>query len=191
MVTRRPSYNAVMGPTATRMTVEQFMELSNEELHGRELIRGELVETGNAGQHHEKVKAKLNALVVSYLLRNPVGELFPETLYKVSEDTGFIPDLSVQVPARKLTGTGPFQGAPELAMEVVSSEPAADLMHKVDSYLTNGSLAVWLVYPDSRDVWVYHPDGAARRYSSSDVLEEPSLLPGFQLPVATLFEGPD
>jgi Uma2 family endonuclease len=57
---------------------------------------------------------------------------------------------------------GWFPGAPLLAVEVVSpSNTAKDTQLKVTDYLEAGALEVWLVYPDTRTVYVYL---AGRRY---------------------------
>jgi Uma2 family endonuclease len=47
-------------------------------------------------------------------------------------------------------------GAPVLAVEVVSpSNTAKDMQLKVKQYLEAGAFEVWLVYPDTRTVYVY------------------------------------
>jgi Uma2 family endonuclease len=42
-----------------------------------------------------------------------------------------------------------LRGAPDLAVEVVSSETAARLRTKIGLYLKNGSKAVWVVFPEA------------------------------------------
>ena len=82
-----------------------------------------------------------------------------------------------------------FIGAPELAIEVVSpSESAADLNCKVELLLKAGSLAVWVPYPKQREVRVFLPNGVAYRKGLGDTLSMPELLPGWEFPVARLFE---
>ena len=105
-----------------------------------------------------------------------------------SGDVGFIlnPDPSsgtvrgadVAVSKRESVGENPpvgfFPGAPLLAIEVVSpGNTAADLNLKVGQYLDAGTLEVWLLYPDTRALYVYlsgrpHPEsfGPSERFMS-------------------------
>ena len=68
-------------------------------------------------------------------------------------------------PVESLPGsTGVFQGAPEIAIEVVSSESAARLEDKIELYLSHGSKSVWVVYPKKRVVRVFDVNGGAKRF---------------------------
>jgi Uma2 family endonuclease len=55
-------------------------------------------------------------------------------------------------------------------------------------YLGAGTPLVWVVYPRSKHVVVYTPDGMARTLQVSDVLQNAEVLPGFSMRVAELFE---
>jgi Uma2 family endonuclease len=75
-------------------------------------------------------------------------------------------------------------GGPEPAIEIVSPvETAQDLNRKVDLLLKGGSTAVWVVYPEEREVHVFSPGGNSIRKSSADSL----LFENLQIPVADLF----
>jgi Uma2 family endonuclease len=79
--------------------------------------------------------------------------------------------------------------APDLAVEVVSPhETAQDIWDKVNDYLAAGTPLVWVVYPRSKHVLVYTPDGMARTLQVSDLLQDSGVLPGFSMRVAELFE---
>jgi Uma2 family endonuclease len=80
-----------------------------------------------------------------------------------------------------------IQGAPELAIEVVSpNESAAYLRIKTDACLSNGSRSVWIVFPEVRSVMVYSRD-SIREFKADQLITDP-LLPGFSTPVAAFFE---
>jgi Uma2 family endonuclease len=80
-----------------------------------------------------------------------------------------------------------IQGAPELAIEVVSpSESAAYLRIKTNGYLSKGSRSVWIVFPEVRSVMVYTGD-SVREFKGDEQITDP-LLPGFSTPVAAFFE---
>ncbi len=66
------------------------------------------------------------------------------------------------------------------------SEHTAESMRKVDAYLQNGALEVWQVYPKSQQVVIYASAQEIRKLSSGDTITT-GLVPGFELPVATIF----
>ena len=81
------------------------------------------------------------------------------------------------------------RGAPDLAVEIFSpSDNVRQLMRKVKQYFAAGCHTVWIVYPERREINVLEASGADRLLTVADTLEAPDLLPGFSVPVATLFE---
>ena len=169
------------------LTVEEFLALPEVEGMRRELLHGEMLEMPCAGQRHEVVKLEFNKALVRYTMRHPVGEVLSETSYRMSTDKLLTPDVSLMFPERlKKIGSGHFRGAPELAVEVVSSESARTLQRKVDVYLSNGGLLVWAAYGDERLV-IAHDRTGITRFRQDQRLEAPELLPGFSVPVSQFF----
>jgi Uma2 family endonuclease len=125
-----------------------------------------------------------------YVFDHPIGEVFSETMYKLSAEEALIPDVSLllnkRIPARATNR--PIEGAPDLAFEAVSSESAASLERKINLYLASGARAVWVAYPDERTLWVHRPNESLH-LRHGDYLEEPDLLPGFRVVVDRLFDG--
>lgn len=180
----------LMSTATAPLTVEQFLELPEHETLRYELVHGEVVEMANAGSPHEIVKANANWVLHAYLLPNPIGRVFIETAFKLMPDEGRRPDVALVMSHRLHPDVeNSFQGAPELAIEVVSSETAARLEEKINLYLETGARAVWAVFPGSRTVWVHRAGGVALHLQEGDMLEEPDLLPGFRVPVAHFFQG--
>ena len=154
-----------------------------------ELIGGEVVSMGRGKIPHEVAKKNLTKVLVVWLAQNPIAELFPETMYQLDKYNSLIPDLGVIFPGRLSPGsTGWIQAAPELAIEVVSSESAERLEQKIELYFAHGSQSVWVVYPKQRVVWVFDDNGQSRKFEQSQTLEDP-VLPGFSAPVSSIFEG--
>jgi Uma2 family endonuclease len=60
--------------------------------------------------------------------------------------------------------------------------------HKIRQYLTAGTQAIWVVYPETREVHVLEADGTVRRLTPAHSLEAPNLLPGFSHRIASLFD---
>jgi|SRR5689334_3617468 len=68
------------------------------------------------------------------------------------------PDVSV-LSRERINATDPdsyFEGAPELAIEIVSpSDAAEDLDIKTRQYLLSGARQVWIVYPTTQTVQIF------------------------------------
>jgi len=174
--------------TTDLLTVEEFLALPEVEGVRRELLDGEIIEMSWGGGIHEHVKSNFSLHFTKYLLENPVGGIYHETCFRLSKYSLPIPDLSLQLNARlEKIPKGHFQGAPDLAIEVVSSESAATLHRKVRRYLECGSRAVLVAYHEQRTVMVYDPKGV-RILMNDDTLEL-DFLPGFRVPVSAFFEG--
>ena len=179
-----------MATTTHLLTWEEFERLPDEHI---EIIEGELITVPPPKSGHSTVAGD-TFLRLQPLQENKLGRVYMEAGYKLSEDpaTWIQPDVSF-LKMERVRATKPndhFLGAPELAVEVVStSETAETLNRKIDLLLAGGSLAVWVLYPANREVRVYLPDGTSFRRGLNDVLTIPELLPGWELPVASLFEG--
>jgi Uma2 family endonuclease len=99
-------------------------------------------------------------------------------------DVGFI--SKARIPEEGLP-EGYFQGAPDLAVEVVSPNDSADeIQQKVNEYLQYGAKAVWVFYPKSKTIAAHTPKGT-QTLRPGDSLEGGDVLPGFKLAVSDLF----
>ncbi len=177
-----------MAAIPTPMTVEEFLRLPEVEGERLELIHGEVVQVPYGKAPHEIVKKNLNKILVLWLAQNSSAELFVETSYRVDDENVLIPDVSVLFPGRIGPGTEWIPDAPEIAIEVVSSETAARLEDKIELYLAHGSKSVWVAYPKKRVVWIYDTRGGARKFERDQPLTDP-VLPGFSIPTLAIFEG--
>ncbi|MGA2212653.1 MAG: Uma2 family endonuclease [Bryobacteraceae bacterium] len=179
-----------MGATTTRMTVEEFLNLPEVEGERLELIDGEVNSMPLSGQPHEVTKSNLIMLLAPWATLNPGLRVFCEAAFQVNEANCLIPDISLISSSRIVPGgRGIFQTAPEFAIEVVSSEPAARLEDKIELYLSHGSKSVWVVYPNKRTVRVFDIEGGAKLFGNDQPLTDPSVLPGFSIPTSAIFEG--
>jgi Uma2 family endonuclease len=179
-----------MGATTTLVTVQEFLQLPEPDGQRIELMGGEVVTMGRGGAPHEIVKKNLNRILTVWLAQHSAGEVFNETMYQLDDHNSLVPDLSVLFPGRIPPGsTALIQGAPEIAVEVVSSETAARLENKIKLYLTHGSKSVWVVIPEPRIVRIHNAGRQSIRFDQNETLEDPSVLPGFQAPVSAIFAG--
>jgi Uma2 family endonuclease len=179
----------------TLLTSDQFLALPEEfDQYGnvvhRELINGEVVTMPHAAQRHDIIRGNILDALIVYLHTNraPGLKALPDTEFVVGANDTFIPDACLIAINRLSPGKHTYiQGAPELAIEVVSPhESAAYLRIKTAAYLANGSQSVWIVFPEVRSVMLYTRD-SLREVTGDQSITDP-LLPGFSPPVAAFFE---
>jgi Uma2 family endonuclease len=179
-----------MSTTAAPMTVDEFLKLPEVEGRKNELIHGEVVSMAYAGFDHERVKSNLIQILAVWLSQRALGKLFAETTYRLDAEVAVMPDLSVLRNERLTPVTGDLPtGAPDLAIEVVSSESAAHLRSKIQLYLKHGTKGVWAIYPGQLLVEVHNANNHVAIFECTDALEDRAALPGFSIPVSAIFEG--
>ncbi len=181
-----------MAATTGQITWQAFEQLPDGDGWHREVVEGELIVWPPPKSKHSRI-ARGTSRALTPFEEKGVAEVHVEAGYKLSDDppTWIEPDVSV-LRIERVQATpddGYFVGAPELAVEVVSpSETARDLNRKIDALLAGGSLAVWVIYPEEQEVRVFVPDGTSYIRRINESLSIPELLPGWELPVAKLFE---
>ncbi|MGC9947741.1 MAG: Uma2 family endonuclease [Bryobacteraceae bacterium] len=179
-----------MSTTTAPLTVDEFFNLPDIEEQRVELLDGEVVDVPGGGPAHEQVKANLNRLLDRWLDRQGAGLVYNESAYRLDDRIVQVPDLSVLSTERLKVGIDErFRGAPDVAIEVVSSETADRLQTKIRLYFKHGSKSVWSIFPGSRLVQINHPNGHAETLEQDRILEDPAALPGFSAPVSAIFEG--
>ena len=176
------------------LTLEDLHELPDDE-YKYELVAGVLLREPPPGARHGRLLTRVAVLLDRYARATKRGVVFSGDCAYVlarSPDTVRAPDVSF-VTRERFDAAGdvttPFPGFPDLAVEVLSpSNSTADVHAKVADYLAAGTRAVWVVDSERRSVTVYRSLLAPRQLGEQDVLEDEDVLPGFQAPVAELFE---
>jgi Uma2 family endonuclease len=173
------------------MTWEEFERLPDSDGFHRELIEGVLQLLPSPKFGHSGIASNAFEILLE-LKQLGLGNVYLEAGFKIKEypPSWIEPDASFLVTER-VKATAPdkyvLDGA-EIAVEVVSpSESASDIERKVDLLLRSGSQAVWVVYPESKTVHVFSPDGTSVRRGIGDTLTAPFLAPDWSVPVARLF----
>jgi Uma2 family endonuclease len=91
---------------------------------------------------------------------------------------------------RPLPHTDPWPVVPNLAIEAISkSEPGEEVLEKIEEYFEAGVELVWVLYPKQRLVYVYESPTRPHVCTETDELDGGTVLPGFTLPVAALFDS--
>lgn len=180
-----------MAATTNLLSWEAFEQLPDDGMH-HEIIEGELITLPPPKSGHTLVARRVFDALAA--IEKRIGCIaLTEAGYKLSDApaTWIQPDVSLirEERVRTTSPEGYFIGSPELAVEVVSpSESATDVDRKVDLLLEHGSQTVWVVYPRTKKVQVHLADGTSFSRSVRDKLSLPSLLPGWELPIFSLFE---
>lgn len=85
---------------------------------------------------------------------------------------------------------GPFPGASDLAVEILSpGTAAAAIRAKVADYLAAGTRLVWVVDPGSKTATVYRNLLAPRILGETEGLDGEDVVPGLRIGLAQLFWG--
>ncbi len=66
--------------------------------------------------------------------------------------------------------------------------PRSSAQRKIHEYFEAGVSQVWIIYPPQREVYVYTATNRIEVLQLGQDLDGGDLLPGFRLPLATLFE---
>ncbi len=178
-----------MGANTTLMTVQQFLELPDKQLRRHELWQGELIEVGETIFAHNWIREMLFFLVRQFLLASKVGrEVLVETGIQFDSNTLARPDVSywdAQHLAAIDWNHSPVEIVPQLLAEVVSpSNSLRTLFRNAEYYLRAGVEVVWVVDRDPFEIHVFEKGKSMRTLRPGDVLEAPSILPGFSENVA-------
>jgi len=173
------------------LTAEEFFALPGS--RHQELIYGEVIDVMPPGRKHGKLAFRIGKLLDRWVEKNPGGEIGVESGFIIKRDPDVVrsPDVYYVRPERLPEGDvaeGFWTIAPDLAIEVVSpNDTAGEVRAKVREYLAAGSAAVWVIYPNTREVIAHTPDGLAHTYGPGSTLEMPDLLPGFNLVINEVF----
>ena len=177
--------------TKTLLTVEDYMHLP-ESVGTRdvryELVEGELVTVSPTAPIHNLVRGKLERLLGAFLEGKGSGVVLAEQAFHLFRNTVRIPDISFVALNRPFDLHRTPEGAPDLAVEVVSpTNTAREIDRRISDYFAAGCRRVWVVYPEEREVYVHGLAGVTRR-GGDELLDDPELLPGFSIKVSSLFE---
>lgn len=171
-------------------TEQKLMQLPDDG-NVYELVGGELV-MSQAGFEHGDISAEILSELRRHVKTHKLGTV-------VGASTGFwmktgnsrSPDVSF-VSKDRLRGRRPikkfFQGAPDLAVEVVSpNDKWQEASKKVAELFANGTKLAWVINPADQTVLVYHSAQPDQILRSGDLLDGEQIIPGFTFPVADLF----
>ena len=171
---------------------EELLELGD--IGPCELVEGRIVMMTPAGAEHSgrefKIGLKIHNFDQDRSGRVLVGEVGiftrrnPDTVR--GADVAFI---SHERYARRKRKQGYLDVAPELVVEILSPDDRpGEIKRKIEEYFACGVLLVWVADPRKKTVRVYRSPTDVVTLRAGDILTGGEVLPGFEVPVASLFE---
>jgi len=182
-----------MSTTLQTVTAEELFTMPKGEFR-YELVKGELRKMSPSGSEHGAIIASLTLLLAQHVKAKKLGVCFgAETGFKIESDPDTVraPDVAF-VSRERIPESGVprkfWQGAPDLAVEVVSpGDTYNEVEEKVEQWLGAGTRAVWIVNPRRRNVTVYRSTKDMTKLSESDELDGGDVVPGFRCKVSEIF----
>jgi len=180
-----------MASTQTATTAAQLLQAPG--LGRCELIRGTIQMMSPAGFRHGRIVSTINRLLATFVVERQLGVVTgAETGFQIAHDPDTVraPDVAFIRAERipEIEPVGFFQGAPDLAVEVLSpNDRASEVTAKVHEWLGAGCGAVWVVDPDCRTVTCYRSHGEFAVMAGDEIVDAGTILPGLRQPVEDLF----
>jgi Uma2 family endonuclease len=128
-------------------------------------------------QGERKGQGKVRTEVGVILWRNPDRVVNPDVLFIANKS----------LPIRR-SREGYVETIPELVVEIRSKNDSVKYVErKAQHYLKAGVEMVWIADPESMTVIAHMATGEPIVFGEGDMLQLPSLIPGFSMPVADVF----
>ncbi|MBI2917877.1 MAG: Uma2 family endonuclease [Chloroflexi bacterium] len=182
-----------MSAQKTLVTADELVRISAQGQRC-ELIEGAVVEMAPTGVNHGLVANRIAVALTNYAESRGLGAvLVGETgfLLRQDPDTVRAPDVAFVAKERLPmgpSGAGYFEGAPDIAVEVVSpSDYASQVQAKTQAWLDAGARLVWVVYPESRTVVTCRSQRAVTVLSGHDTLDAKPVFDDFAVPLEDVF----
>jgi Uma2 family endonuclease len=161
-----------------------------------EVVDGKIVEK-IVGAYEGDIAGILYQFLGMFASTNRLGRAFIEVIFRIDQaknlqrrpDVAFVNHARWPAGRRPPKKVGVWDMVPDLAVEVVSpSNSASQVQEKMHEYFRAGVTAVWIIYPEQEEVYVYASPAQIQVLQVGQELDGRDLIPGFRLPVATLFE---
>ena len=180
-----------------RLTVEEFIELPELwDKRKMELDEGVLYIMPRPRKDHGFLQLRLYRHLDDYIdgFESPPAELLADFTVALSlgQRTLLVPDLSIVLTRNPaISGDRMVEGAPDIVVEVLSSDRNRDLVRKRQLYAEAGVHEYWIFDPvnDSATLLELQNGEYVQRaeLTSADTLTTP-LLPGLAIPLADVFQ---
>jgi Uma2 family endonuclease len=177
------------------ITADELLALPDDGMR-HELIDGELTTMAPTGFEHGGCELAIGGHLWLFVGRQATGRVVVgEVGFRLRRDPDRVraPDVAFvraeRIPSEPVPGY--FEGAPDLAVEVISpGDTASEVDEKVAHWLEGGGRAVWVVHPSRPRLTMHFADGTARTCGRDDEVDGGDVLPGFRMRLADLLRPP-
>ena len=186
-------------PLRTRLTIAEFLDLPDtEEREKMELDDGELYIMPRPRRAHQSALVWLIWHIMAYInsFAEPPAEAYPDLVVILSQEPRRVmaPDLAIILANRPdVFVDGYAEGAPDVVVEILSTNRNRDLIYKRRIYAEAGIREYWIVDPRDDTVTLLelrHGEYAERAVLTADDTLTTPLLPGLAIPLSDVFRHP-
>jgi Uma2 family endonuclease len=185
----------LMRPAPGTATVEDVIRMEQRENRLCELVDGVLVEKA-MGFTESRIAAILIGALQCFVELNDLGVVTaPDGMFRFPENLVRMPDVAFAswdcFPGGVVSDEPVPRIVPDLAVEVLSAtNTKGEMARKLREYFGAGVRLVWLIDPINKTVAVLTSPTRSKIISVPGMLDGGKVLPGFELPLAKLFEKP-
>ena len=161
-----------------------------------EVVNGVRKELSRMGAFENLLASELAKLLGVFADERGLGWVTTETLFVLdaAKNLQRRPDVAFvsleRGRAHPVRRTNAWDVVPDLAVEVVSpTNTAEEIVGKIVEYFLAGVRAVWVIFPDSQQVYSYSSPKLVTILERGEAISGGDVLPGFSLPIAKLFDS--
>lgn len=187
-----PANRVRLNPVPGTATLRDLVRLQRDEPRIFELVDGTLVAKA-IGFSEAVVAARVASAINNYAIESDLGVVAgSKGLMRFSSNSARSPEVTFiswnQLPKRLLPRASYPRIHPDMAVEIFrKGNTRREMDRKRREFFNSGCQMVWMVYPNSRTVDAYTDIEQFRTFTESDTLDGGEVLPGFKLPVRSLF----
>jgi Uma2 family endonuclease len=175
----------------TLLSIDEFEKLPvPEQGGGYELDEGEPVYVSPNSLEQGEIIHRIYALLKEWAKSNDRGLIAPDSWIELAPGVVRAPDVAY-IPRDRIVNLDPkhtLKAIPALAVEVLSAyNTAREMSRKIQQYRDAGVELIWIVDPDKREVDIYSAL-PLKTLRLGDTLTDDKILPGFLLPLTSVFE---
>jgi Uma2 family endonuclease len=170
------------------MTADELLHFPDDGFR-YELVRGELRKMSPSGADHGDIAAVIVWSLLNHVRGKRLGKVYTaDAGFRIARnpDTVLAPDAAFVRAERAVKSRKFFEGAPDLAIEVVSpNDSYTEVEEKAADWLRGGAQAVIIVDPSRESVRIHR---TGEMVTVADTIAVDDVVPGWHLSLSDLFE---
>ncbi len=188
-----PEFPVDKAPTATETLVTGEALAKMGDIGRSELVEGRIIMRSPTGWQHGKYESRFDRVLGSFVDEHKLGKVL---VGEVGIYTGRNPDTVrgagvIFISNERLAqvkSASFLDVAPELVVEIMSPDDRwSEVRQKIWEYFSIGCVLVWVADPSDQTVSIYRSPTEVDILAQEEILRAEDLLPGFSVPIATLF----